>query len=162
CAPATIVAAPHHVDTLRREHLRVPPGAVPPESPYVRQADESVESPAGYRGPLRPGLHTAARQRRNYAPRTAPIGVPWKRARRVWDHQSRPGLCTEKKVQPADPASHDIADVGAGLERRSWVDPAGPANQPLWTDTKIPRHLQALPHPTDDADPKAPAYYGLL
>jgi hypothetical protein len=114
-AAAALVAASHHVNHLRRWDLRVPPGAVAPESADICQAHQPLDPPAGCRGQFRPGPYAAPGQRRNHSPRAAPVGDLLEAGQALAD-QSRSGLCAEKKpARPSDPAGDGAAHVGLGL-----------------------------------------------
>jgi hypothetical protein len=94
-APAAIVAATHHSCHLRHWSLRVPPGAVAPESTHVRQADQPVDARTGRRGEFRPGSNAAAGQRRSHSCGPAPVRSGLE-ACQALDYQSRSGVYPKK------------------------------------------------------------------
>ncbi len=95
CAAAAIVTTTHHGHNLRCWRLRVPPGAVAPQSADVRQADEPVDAGAGRRGQLCPRPHAAAGQRRNHASGPPPLAGVLE-AGEAWDDEPRSSLCPKK------------------------------------------------------------------
>jgi transposase len=79
------------------------------------------------------------------------------------DHQSRSGVCPEKKrrdqlIQRAN--TQPTWALGFGDE--VWWSRLAQPNQHCWTDTEATPKIQELTPPTDDADPKALACDGLL
>ena len=161
-AAAAIVAPPHLRHDLRPGGLRVPAGAVAPESTDVRQADEPVDARTGRRGQFRPGAHPAAGQRRSHSCGPAPLAGVLE-AGQTLDHQSRSGVCPKKKrrdrlIQRA--MAQPTWALGFGDE--VWWSRLAQPNQHGWTDAEATYKLQELSRPTDDPDPKALACYGLL
>ena len=84
-----------HGHDLRRRDLRVPPGAVAPESVHLRQAHQPVDPPARRRGQFRRGPHPAPRQRRSHSGGPPPVGRVME-TRQTLDHQPRSGVCPKK------------------------------------------------------------------
>src|SRR5712691_11771188 len=161
-APAAIVAAAHHVGALGRGGLRVPAGAVTPESTDIRQADKPVDARTGRRGQFRPRPDAAAGQRRNHSGGPPPLGRGLE-AGQTLDHQPRSGLCPKKKrrdrvIQRA--MAHSTWALGFGDE--VWWSRLAQPNQHAWTEGDAKHKLQELIPPLDDPDPKALACYGLL
>jgi hypothetical protein len=79
------------------------------------------------------------------------------------DQQSRPGVCPKKKrrdrlIQRA--MAHPTGALGCGDE--VWWSRLAQPDQHGWRDADTTHRLQELTPPTDDPDPKALAWYGLL
>ena len=94
-AGAAIVTSTHDGHDLRCGHLRVPPGAVAPESTDVRPAYQPVDTGAGCRGLFRRGVDAAARQRRAIRVALRRLGVSWKRAKH-WITSPDPAYARKK------------------------------------------------------------------
>jgi transposase len=83
--------------------------------------------------------------------------------RQTLDHQPRSGVCPKKKrrdqlIQRANPQPTWVLGFGDEV----WWSRLAQPNQHCWVDTEATPKLQELTLPTDDADPKALACYGLL
>src|SRR3954468_6741234 len=68
----------------------------------------------------------------------------------------------KKTARPADPADQPPPTWALGCGDEVWWSRLAQPNQHCWTDTETMPRLQELTRPTDDADPKALACYGLL
>src|SRR5439155_13302080 len=159
---APLVPTALHLDHLRCWGLRIPPGAVAPESTDVRPAHEPVDARVGRRGQFRPGPHTAPGQRRSHSCGPPPVGRVME-TRQTLDHQPRSGLCPKKKrrdrlIQRA--RTQPTWALGFGDE--VWWSRLAQPDQHCWTDADTMDKLQELTPPTDAPDAKALACYGLL
>jgi hypothetical protein len=97
-AAAAIVTTTYDRHDLRGGHLRVPSGAVAPESTDLRQAHQPLDACPGRRGQFRPGADTAAGQRRSHSCGPSPVGGGLEACQTV-DHQSRSGVCPKKNYR---------------------------------------------------------------
>src|SRR5215831_847849 len=161
-AAASLVTTAHAVDHLRRWGLRGPAGAVAPESADLRPAHEPVDARAGRRSQFCPGPDATTGQRRNHSGGPPPLARVVE-AGQTLDHESRSGVCPEKKrrdqlIQRA--MVHPSWALGFGDE--VWWSRLAQPNQHAWTEADAKYKLQELTLPLDDPDPKALACYGLL
>ena len=160
-AAAAIVTPPYPRHDLSPWRLRGCAGAVAPEPPHVRQADELVDPRPGCRGQLRLGAHTPARQRRSYSGGPPPpAGVV--EAGQTLAHQSRSGVCPQKKRrdQLIQRAMAQLTWT-LGLGDEVWWSLLAQPNQHSWTDAAATYKLQELSRRTEDLDPKALVCDGL-
>src|SRR6516165_4015213 len=161
-AAPPLVAPAHDVDHLRCWGLRVPPGFAAPQSSDLRQAHQPLDPPTRRRGQFRPGPHSAPGQRRSHSSGPPPVGRGVE-TRQTLDHQSRSGLCPEKKRRDrliSRARRQPMWALGFGDE--VWWSRLAQPNQHCWTEAEAVPKLQELTSPTDDPDPKALACYGLL
>ena len=84
-----------HLDHFRCGGLRIPPGAVAPESTDVRPAHEPVDPPACRRSQFRPRPHAAPSQRRSHSGGPAPLGRVVETCQTL-AYQPRSSLCPKK------------------------------------------------------------------
>ena len=94
-AAAPLVTTPHDGDHLRRGALRVPPGAVTPESAHVRPASQPVDPSAGRRGQFRPGPPPRLVSDETSRLALRRLGVAWKRAKH-WITSPEPAYARQK------------------------------------------------------------------
>ena len=94
-AAAAIVTPPHDRHDLRRGYLRVPSGAVAPESADLRQAHQPLDAGLGRRGQFCPGPDAPPGQRRNHSSSPAPLASELE-AGQTLAHQSRSRVCPKK------------------------------------------------------------------
>ena len=108
------------------------------------------------------GLTPRPGQRRSHSCGPSPVGGGLE-ARQTLDHQSRSGVGSKKKrrdqlIQRANTQPTWVLGFGDEV----WWSRLAQPNQHGWTDTEATPKIQELTPPTDDADPKALACYGLL
>src|SRR6266542_2591534 len=161
-APAAIVAATHDICALRLWGLRVPPGAVAPESADLWQAHKPMDARAGRGGQYSPGPHAAAGPRRNHSSGSPPVAGVLE-AGQALDDEPRSSLSPKKKrrdrlIQRA--MTQSTWTLGFGDE--VWWSRLAQPDQHCWTEAEAKHKLQELTRPTNDPDPKALACYGLL
>src|ERR1700704_130783 len=161
-AAAAIFATAHHGGDLRRWRLRVPPGAVTPESADLRQAHKPLDARPRRRGQFRSRPHAAVGQRRNHSAGPAPAAGILE-AGEALDYQPRSGLSPKKKQRDRLIQQSMTPPTWAlGFEDEVWWSRLAQPEQHCWTDAEATQKLQERTPATDDPDPKALACYGLL